>query len=117
MSWTTELASMRETQEDFMPDTCTRSRRIMDKDDLGAANPAWGTVSYSCRIGTPNQVATLQPAGITDVSNVHAVATLPVTADVEAHDRITAQGTEYEVIDIVVTSYQTALRALLRKVE
>lgn len=117
MAFADELTDMRAVQESYLPDTCTVKRRVMDKDSLGAADPAWSTASWPCRIATGPQTETLAPSGVAFAAPTHAVATFASDADVQAHDRIVVGTESYEVLDVLVNSYTTALRALLRRLE
>jgi len=112
-----DLAMMRATAEDALPDACTVKRVTLKDDGYGGQTEKWDDVaSYACRlapVANPKELLLAgQTAQVTDW-----MVTLPHNADCKAADRIGVGARVLEVTGVVLgSSWQTALRVTAKEI-
>jgi hypothetical protein len=111
-----ELEDIRDDLSDLLPDTCTVTRitRVPSDDDF---NPGWTETTVTadaipCRLGPLAGRERVLGGRVVEESD--AVLTLPFDADVQGSDRITHNGTTYEVVDVLERSEMLATRVFVR---
>ena len=98
-----DLACMRATLEDSLPDTATIKTRTQTTDDYGGEGEVWGgTATTTCRISfAGDDVAaafTDQPVGAGVDPQQLYVVTLPYGTAINKTDRLVINGTTYDVV-------------------
>lgn len=105
-----DLAAMRQTQNDAMPDTALVKRPTRTSDSGGGTTSTLTTVAtVACRVA--KEPASEVLAGNREVTFVDWTITLPFGTDVLAGDSITVGARTYHVISVMSGSWSTALRA------
>lgn len=108
-----DIESMRQTQNEAMPDTATVERKIRSTNTIGEVVESWGVVgTWPCRVVRASTQAKPTQAG--SIPNVvdEWVLTFPWDADVAEGDRATVDGNLFEIRDVVdVGAWRTAKRA------
>ena len=106
-----EVAAMRATQGEALPDTCSRERVTLTADGTGGHTQETATVAYTCRV-SPTSGRDLEVAARLTSERTLTV-TLPWDADVISEDALLIGGRRLEVIaPLVGGAWQTALRVL-----
>lgn len=110
----TELASMRATTEEFLPDTCSISRATPSSDSMGGFTSSWANVATSvpCRY-SPTLPSTSSEQDVSGklTSETDWVVTLPYDQDVLVTDRIVIGSRTLEVVNLdVPRSWQVTKR-------
>jgi len=113
----TEIAAMRETQGQALPDTCTILRATSEPDGLGGHVRVWEEIGrLPCRISSralPQEY--LLEARATGKNFV--MVTLPQGSDVTRTDRLLVSGRTYEVVGFdSIGEWETALRAVCEEI-
>lgn len=105
-----DIAGMRETQEEALPDVATISRPTRVTDSAGGYTVTPVTVeTTTCRLSKTRPAEVL--AGNKEVTFTDWMITLPYDTDVQAGDTITINALNYQVISKAAGSWNTALRA------
>src|SRR5687768_8755013 len=106
------LPSLRRLSERNLPDTCTVTRITRVQDDAGGYTETTETAdAIACRLGPVSGRERVLGGRVVEESD--AVLTLAYDADVQGSDRITHNGTTYEVMDILERSELLAARVLV----
>ncbi len=93
-----DLANMRATQEDALPETCSIQVRALISDGQGGQRERWSEgVSVACRLAPMSKEEAAKYADKLGASSGWVV-TLPHDTSVGVYDRITIGGVEYRVI-------------------
>jgi hypothetical protein len=113
-----DLASVREAQEEMMPETVTLLERAEVKDGRGGTKVTWTARSQtvSGRVGTVRDNMRLAYAGQLR-GKATAVLTIPVGSPLKELDRVHVLNADYNVVaDLSKSSYATAARYLIEEV-
>lgn len=113
-----ELASMRTTQEEAMPDTCTLKRPTWTIAGNNAKTPGVPTTigTYACLVSVATQSwQRIVGGSYGDVPQF--VFALPYGTDVRTTDHIVYDGERYEVVGLLANNaWMTAVRAVCVRV-
>jgi len=109
----TEIAAMRETQEQALPDTCTRNRYPLTSNHAGGyTKGAAGSIVLPCRVssrGLPDEYLRQSAA----TSRHLMMVTVPHGSDVRHTDELVCDGVTYRVIGFASAGmWETALRCV-----
>jgi len=105
-----DLAGMREVQASALPDTAVITRPTRTSDSAGGYTTVLATVAtVNCRIAKnrPREIL----AGNRELTYADWTVTLPYGTAVLAGDTITVSGQSYQVVSVLVGSWNTAVRA------
>ncbi|MDQ3540917.1 MAG: phage head closure protein [Chloroflexota bacterium] len=109
-----ELAEARaDMSQESMPDICTVTHVTTVQNDSGTwSETIISADAIACRLGPLSGRERVLGGRIVEESD--AVLTMPYDADVRGSDRITHDGTTYEVVDIVERSEALVLRVAVK---
>lgn len=97
-----EIADMRSTVEDALPDTALVSRRTLTPDGYGGASDSWATVAtVACRVSPDAFAGGERPIAGGEQAIAAWLITLPAETDVTATDRIVIGARTFEVIAVM----------------
>jgi len=109
----TELAAMRSTLNDSLPDTAQVRRKSLTSDGAGGYTESWSTVAaVACRVAPSGQSP--QERVIAERLTATAIwtVTLPAGTDVRPADRIVVGSRAFEVVGVLARSYELARRVV-----
>ena len=106
-----DLAGMRATQDDALPDTATIARPTRTTDGAGGYTTVLTTIltGIACRLAKSRPREIL--AGDREVTYSDWVVTFPYATDVRAGDVLTISTRTYNVLATAAGSWNTAVRA------
>lgn len=113
-----ELAAMRATQAEAMPDTCIVSRPTLTADGSGGQTEGWATAAtVACRVA-PMGARGAERAIAERMGAVMAyVVTVSTTTDVRSQDRIVVGARTFEVVTVLDgEAWETARRVACTEV-
>lgn len=112
-----QLAIMREAQENALPTACAIWRAVITVDTTGGLVEGWGSVEANvCRVGKtgkPTELAIAERRGIAEPYTV----TLPYDSTVTAGDQVRTLSRVFNVIDVLRGSWDTASRCICEEVK
>lgn len=112
-----ELAAMRATQVETLPDTCQVRRKTLTSDGMGGQIENWETVTtVACRVApsghSPQEQVIAERMSATSTWTL----TLPADTDVTAADRLVVGARTFEVAAVLARSFETARRVVCTEV-
>jgi hypothetical protein len=118
---TAELAEMRATQLEALPDTATILRRSLTSDGRGGQAESYSEAgSAACRISFEGGNKPIMPDSVDGgrpAPQERFIVTLPHDADVLETDRLTIGDDTFEIVtSLAARSWQTAKRMLVKRV-
>jgi head-tail adaptor len=112
------LASLRETAESFLPDTCTIQRYTETRSGDGTVQ-SWSALATGipCRVSPIGRMA-VESFGAAQAEQAIGrwSITMPTGQDVTARDRILVGSRAFEVTDVVARSYEVARAVICREI-
>lgn len=112
-----ELAAMRATVEDALPDTAQVQRRTLVSDGAGGYTESWSTVAtVACRVARGGQLPQERVIAERLTTTSIWTLTLPALTDVTAADRIVVASRTFEVVDVGARSDEVARRVVCMEV-
>ncbi len=108
------LSTVRRLSERYtLPDTCTVTRVTSVQNDSGTwTETTVAADAIACRLGPLSGRERVLGGRIVEESD--AVLTMPYDADVRGADRITHDGTTYEVVDVLERSEKLITRVAVK---
>jgi head-tail adaptor len=114
-----ELAAMRATVEDALPDTAEVQRRTLTPDGAGGHTASWGTVAtVACQVAPFDRYPREQVIGERLTATSLWMVTVPALTDVQPADRLVvgAGARVFEVMQVLARSFETARRVVCSEV-
>jgi hypothetical protein len=113
-----DLAYMRDTVGELLPDACTILSEALSADGQGGQTSTWGTIAINvpCRFDESGQTGgnQLVPAGGALREAHRYMLSLPQNTPIGAHDRVELGGATYNVVSVDVgVSWEVVTRAVL----
>lgn len=115
-----DLAFMRATQDEALPDTCTIQQKTLTSDGMGGYTEGWTdrATDVACRLAPATYRPGEQVIAEQQVGSSLWQLTLPAGQVIEASDRVVVAGVTYEVVGVHSGgAWETAKRALLIRLE
>jgi len=116
-----DLAAMRATLTESLPDTCQRSRNAPTSDGAGGTTDVWTTAAaVACRISPLSRSDRLAELQVADrIAAVNSwIITLPAGTDVTEKDRLLSGSRTFEVASVLgPRSWELAVRLLAQEIE
>lgn len=115
-----DLAAMRDTLEDTLPDVCVIQRRSLTTDSQGGRTESWvaaGTVD--CRLSplSAGQGANEATRGDRIAGDEDWVITMPALTDVTVRDRLVVGSVTYEPVGLrAARSWEMSRRAVCKRI-
>jgi SPP1 family predicted phage head-tail adaptor len=108
-----ELSEIRDDVSDLLPDTCVVTRVTRVRNDSGGwTETTVDSDPIACRLGPVSGRERVLGGRVVEESD--AVMTFAHDADIRGSDRITHDGSTYEVVDVQERSELLALRVFVR---
>ena len=113
----TELAAMRGTQAEALPDMCQGRRKTAARDGMGGQNETWRTTAIvACRVAPSGYIPQERVIAERMAAASLWTLTLPAGTDVKAADRLAVGMRTFEAAAVLARSYETARRVVCTEV-
>lgn len=114
-----EIADMRDTLEDTLPDTCVIQRRTLTSDGQGGKTEAWAAAGTAlCRLSPRGQGLDGEDARADRITGEEDwIVTLPALTDVTSSDRLLILSNTYEPVGVrAVRSWELSRRVTCKRI-